>query len=210
MESKKADYVLSKLSLMHPDARCELNFRTPFELLVAVILSAQCTDKRVNIVTKELFSRFNTPRDFAALSEQELGEYIYSTGFYKNKAKSIIEASQALIREYGGEVPRELDKLVKLKGVGRKTASVVLSVAFGIPAMPVDTHVFRVSKRIGLAQSDTPDGVEEELKKVFREKDWILAHHLLIFHGRYVCLSRSPKCGECKVNGVCDYALEKY
>lgn len=205
MKESKASYVLLKLGLAHPTAHCELNFSTPFELLVAVILSAQCTDKRVNQVTQKLFAKYNTPEDFATLSEEELGKHIYSTGFYRNKAKSIIAASQSLLSDYGGVVPDELDELVKLRGVGRKTASVVLAVAFSKPAMPVDTHVFRVAKRIGFAHSNTPEGVEAELKEVFEEKDWILAHHLLIFHGRYTCLARSPQCSKCNINSVCDF-----
>ncbi len=205
MENKKAAFVLHNLALMHPNAHCELNFRSPFELLIAVILSAQCTDKRVNIVTEKLFAKYNTPQDFAQLSPEQLEPYIYSTGFYKNKAKSIIEASRSLIEQYQGKVPDELDTLVRLRGVGRKTASVVLAVAFGKPAFPVDTHVFRVSKRIGLASGNTADGVEQELRKAFHKDDWILAHHLLIFHGRYICTSRSPKCAECKINDVCNY-----
>ena len=205
MKNKKVAFVLDNLALMHPNAHCELVFRSPFELLVAVILSAQCTDKRVNMVTEKLFAKYNTAQDFAKLSPEELEPYIYSTGFYKNKAKSIVEASRSLLEHYQGKVPDDLDALVSLRGVGRKTASVVLAVAFGKPAFPVDTHVFRVSKRIGLASGNSPEGVEQELKKVFDKDDWIVAHHLLIFHGRYTCTARSPKCAECKINDVCDY-----
>lgn len=205
MKNKKATFLLHNLALMHPDAHCELNYRSPFELLVAVILSAQCTDKRVNMVTEKLFEKYNTPEDFATLNPEQLERDIYSTGFYKNKAKSIIAASQSIIDKFDGKVPSELDQLTSLRGVGRKTASVVLAVAFGKPAFPVDTHVFRVAKRVGLACGNTADSVEKELREVFDKQDWIVAHHLLIFHGRYTCTSRNPKCMECNINKICDY-----
>jgi endonuclease III len=167
------DVIFDLLSGMHPGARCELDFATPFELLVAVILSAQCTDKRVNIATAKLFKDHNTPEAFAALSPEELKPYIYTCGFFNNKAKNIIAMSKALVEKFGGEVPRSLEELVSLDGVGRKTASVVLAVAFDIPAMPVDTHVFRVSRRIGLAEGNNVEKVEEELKALYPPKNGI-------------------------------------
>ena len=201
--------VYLKLKEMHPDAGCELNYSTPFELLVAVILSAQCTDKRVNIVTDKLFKVYNTPEQFARLTAEELKPYIYSTGFYNNKAKNIIAASREIVEKYSGEVPREMDKLVALAGVGRKTASVVMTVAYGVPAMPVDTHVFRVSRRIGIASGDTVEKVERELCAAYPPEQWNMLHHTLIFHGRYVCKARKPDCGSCRLKGICLYSLKE-
>ena len=201
--------VYLKLKEMHPNAGCELNYSTPFELLVAVILSAQCTDKRVNIVTDKLFKVYNTPEQFARLTVEELKPYIFSTGFYNNKAKNILAASREIVEKYSGEVPREMDKLVALAGVGRKTASVVMTVAYDEPAMPVDTHVFRVSRRIGIASGNTVEKVERELCKAYPAEQWNTLHHTLIFHGRYVCKAQKPACGECKLKGICLYSIGK-
>lgn len=188
---------------MHEGAACELNFSTPFELLVAVIMSAQCTDKRVNIITNKLFGVYNTPEQFAALTPEALKPYIFSCGFYNNKAKNIINMSKALMDKHNGVVPNTMDELTALDGVGRKTASVVLTVAFGIPAMPVDTHVFRVSRRIGLASADTPEGVEQQLMLAVDKTKWHDLHHYLIFHGRYVCHARKPACENCLLTDYC-------
>ncbi|MFA5449319.1 MAG: endonuclease III [Clostridia bacterium] len=201
--------VFNALQSMHPNAGCELDFSTPFELLVAVILSAQCTDKRVNMATEKLFKVYNTAEAFAALTLEELIPYIYSCGFYNNKGKNILSMSRELAEKYQGEVPKDFDKLTALAGVGRKTASVVLAVAFDIPAMPVDTHVFRVSKRIGLASGNNPDKVERELKELYEEKYWNSLHHYLIFHGRYICKSQKPNCPECLIKPYCGYYNEK-
>ena len=194
--------ILEKLKIEQPNAGCELNFSTPFELLVAVILSAQCTDKRVNMATEKLFKVYNTAEQFASLSLEELAPYIFSCGFYNNKGKNIIAMAKELVEKYNGEVPRDFDKLVKLAGVGRKTASVVMTVAFDEPAMPVDTHVFRVSRRLGLSKGNTPEKVEQDLCKAFDREDWNSLHHTMIFHGRYVCHSQRPKCDECLVKEV--------
>lgn len=198
-----ADKLLSELKIMHPNAACELNFSSPFELLVAVILSAQCTDKRVNMVTDNLFKLYNTPEAFSKLTHGELEPLILSTGFYKNKAESLISMSKDLLARFFGIVPQSLEELISLKGVGRKTASVVLAVAFKIPAMPVDTHVFRVSKRLHLSSGNNPEAVEEDLKRFFKKEDWIDAHHLLLFHGRYICKAQKPMCEKCNLVEVC-------
>lgn len=207
MEEKRL--VFEALAASHPDAKCELHFTTPFELLVAVILSAQCTDKRVNIATDKLFKVYNTPEQFAALDEEELKPYIFSCGFYNNKAKNIIGMAKALVKDYGGIVPKTLEELTGLDGVGRKTASVVLAVAFGIPAMPVDTHVFRVSNRIGLVSASTVEKTEEQLSAAFPKEEWNALHHYLIFHGRYVCHAGKPDCLNCAVPPYCKYYKEK-
>ncbi len=205
----KNNNILEKLKIAHPTAGCELEYSTPFELLVAVILSAQCTDKRVNIATRELFKVYSTPEQFASLTLEELKPYIFSCGFYNNKGTNIIAMSRALVEKHGGQVPRTLEELTALAGVGRKTASVVLSVAFDIPAMPVDTHVFRVSRRIGLASGDTVEKVERELMQAFPKEDWNALHHTLIFQGRYVCKSQKPDCEGCMIKEECKYFKEK-
>ncbi|MGN0768621.1 MAG: endonuclease III [Christensenellales bacterium] len=205
MTEEEAKKLLEELKKMHPNAGCELNYSTPFELLVAVILSAQCTDKRVNMITEKLFKVYNTPEQFAALTPEELKPYIYSCGFFNSKGNNIIAMSKELVEKYGGEVPRDFDKLTALAGVGRKTASVVLSVGFDIPAMPVDTHVNRVAKRIGFSQGNTVEKVEEDLKKLFPPEDWNALHHSMIFHGRYICESRKPRCSECTLSDRCVY-----
>lgn len=202
MESTK-DKIFAALEAEHPDAKCELNYRTPFELLVAVILSAQCTDKRVNLVTKDLFEVASTPEDFVKMPIAELEERIRSCGFYHNKAKSIKSMAESVL-SLGG-VPETREDLMKLSGVGRKTANVVYSVAFGGNAIAVDTHVFRVSNRIGLVNADTPEKVEDGLTALFEEEKWGKLHHLLIFHGRYVCTAKSPKCEECSLKEWCKY-----
>lgn len=201
--------ILEKLKIEQPNAGCELNFTTPFELLVAVILSAQCTDKRVNMATDKLFKVYNTAKQFAELSLDELAPYIFSCGFYNNKGKNIIAMAKELVEKYDGEVPCDFDKLVKLAGVGRKTASVVMTVAFDEPAMPVDTHVFRVSRRLGLSKGNTPEKVEQDLCKAYSREDWNSLHHTMIFHGRYVCHSQRPECDKCLVKEYCIYEKDK-
>lgn len=201
--------ILEKLKIEQPNAGCELNFTTPFELLVAVILSAQCTDKRVNMATDKLFKVYNTAKQFAELSLDELAPYIFSCGFYNNKGKNIIAMAKELVEKYDGEVPCDFDKLVKLAGVGRKTASVVMTVAFDEPAMPVDTHVFRVSRRLGLSKGNTPEKVEQDLCKVYPREDWNSLHHTMIFHGRYICHSQRPECDKCLVKEYCIYEKDK-
>ncbi len=209
MATKDMNVIFKKLSVMHKDAKCELNYNSPFELLIAVILSAQCTDIRVNKITDKLFKVYNQPEQFAELELSQLKEYIYSCGFYNNKGKSIIEMSKALMEKFNGQVPSTMEELTTLAGVGRKTASVVLSVAFGIPAMPVDTHVFRVSRRLGIAKSSEPYGVEKELCDLIDKDKWNNMHHYLIFHGRYICRARNPNCKQCTLQTECDYYNKK-
>ncbi len=181
----------------------ELVFGSPFELLVAVILSAQCTDKRVNMVTEKLFRKANTPEGILAMGLSALEEEIHPCGFYHNKAKNILAACRKLCEEYGGEVPEDYDALLNLPGVGRKTANVVMSVAFKFPAIAVDTHVFRIANRLKLAVGETPLEVEKGLQKAIPKEKWSDAHHWLIWHGRKICKSRRPLCGECPLAEVC-------
>jgi len=201
--TKDNEEIFNALEEMHKNAKCELNFQTPFELLVAVVLSAQCTDKRVNSVTAELFKVANTPEQFVEMDISELERRIYSCGFYRNKAAAI-KALSASILELG-EMPKTREGLMKLRGVGRKTANVVYAVAYGGNAIAVDTHVFRVANRIGLVHAGTPEQTEEQLMAAFDEGLWSRLHHLLIFQGRYVCHSRMPDCGICPVSDRCEY-----
>lgn len=201
----KADEIIERLKIDYPSAHCELNYGSAFELLVAVILSAQCTDKRVNIVTAELFRKYNKPLDFATMEQEKLETLIHSCGFYRAKARNIISASRYIIEKYNGEVPSTMEELLTLGGVGRKTANVMMSVAFGKPALAVDTHVFRTAHRLGLSDKPTPEGVEKDLVAALSEENLSIAHHLLIFHGRYRCHSRNPNCGDCSLADKCTY-----
>lgn len=210
MKKKDVDSTLRILSEVYKDAKCALNFSSPYELLVSTILSAQCTDIRVNIVTEKLFIEYNTPEKIVELTDKELQEKIMPCGFYRNKSKNILETSRLLLLNYNGKVPNTMEELTKLPGVGRKTANVVMSNAFNIPAIAVDTHVFRVSKRIGFASGDSPLKVEEELRKVIPEKLWSNAHHYLIWHGRKICKSRKPQCEICPISQYCNYYKETY
>lgn len=205
MNKENIDKVLKILSETYPNAKCALNFNSPYELLVSTILSAQCTDKRVNVVTENLYKEYNTPEKMVTLSEEELEEKIRSCGFYKNKSKNILETSRAILSEHNGKVPKTMEELTKLPGVGRKTANVVLSNAFGIPAIAVDTHVFRVSNRIGLAKGKTPEQVEKQLMKNVPKHMWSDTHHYLIWHGRNICKARKPDCEKCPVAPWCEY-----
>ena len=208
MDNKRAQKILDELKKMHPDAGCELNYGTPFELLVAVILSAQCTDKRVNEVTKDLFKKYNNPEQYATMTPAELEPLIHSCGFFHNKAVNIIGAAKGIVDRFGGEVPKSMAELTSLPGVGRKTASVVMTVAFDEPAMPVDTHVFRVSGRLGLSHGKNPEQVEKDLKDLYPPSDWNIVHHTLIFHGRYICKALRPNCSECTLTEYCPYFKE--
>lgn len=208
MDNKRAQKILDELKKMHADAGCELNYGTPFELLVAVILSAQCTDKRVNEVTKDLFKKYNTPEQYATMTPAELEPLIHSCGFFHNKAVNIIGAAKGIVDRFGGEVPKTMAELTSLPGVGRKTASVVMTVAFDEPAMPVDTHVFRVSGRLGLSHGKNPEQVEKDLKDLYPPSDWNIVHHTLIFHGRYICKALRPNCSECTLTEYCPYFKE--
>lgn len=185
-----------------------LNYRSPFELLVAVVLSAQCTDTRVNIITARLFPAYDTPAKMLALGEDGLAEKIRDCGLFRGKARNLIAACAALIEDHGGQVPASFDELVQLPGVGRKTANVLLSQLFGVPAIAVDTHVFRVANRLGLAPAATPEKVEEGLKKAIPRRDWSSAHHWLIWHGRRICKARRPECGACPLNELCPSAFK--
>lgn len=198
--------ILERLAHHYPDAKCALNHTTPFELLVATMLSAQCTDARVNIVTGRVFPTYNTPEHFAGLTPDQIGELIKDCGLWQTKAKNIHATSHILLQEHGGEVPSNREELVKLPGVGRKTANVVLSNAFDVPAIAVDTHVFRVSNRLGLANATTVEETEEQLMRRIPRQQWSPAHHWLIHHGRQVCDARKPKCSECPLADLCKYA----
>lgn len=203
--NEKSQKVLNELSRLYPDAQPALKFSTPYELLVAVILSAQCTDERVNKVTEVLFEKHNTPETMLSLSQQELEKYIFSCGFYRNKAAHILSASRDIIEKFNGEVPPTLEELKTLAGVGQKTANVVYAVAFGGDAIAVDTHVFRVSNRLGIAKGNTPAKVEEGLCTAFPKSEWSKAHHYLIYHGRRVCHSQKPDCANCTLKTLCEY-----
>lgn len=199
-----ADKILDILSGMYPSVPA-LKFSSPFELLTAVMLSAQCTDRQVNRVTGVLFKKYNKPEDFAALTPEELEEYIKSCGFYRNKALNIIKTSRILVEDYNSEVPNTMDELLKLPGVGRKTANVVLSNAFGVDAIAVDTHVFRVANRLGLADAADVMKTEYDLMENIPKDKWSKAHHWLIYHGRNICTARNPKCGICPVSMYCKF-----
>ncbi|WP_409177372.1 endonuclease III [Brevibacillus fortis] len=198
--------ILDNLQQLYPDAHCELNYTTPFELLIATILSAQCTDKRVNEITAPMFQQLNQPEHYLHLTQEEMEEHIKGLGLYKNKSKNILETCRILYEKYNSEVPQTHAELEALPGVGRKTANVVLSNAFGIPAIAVDTHVFRVGNRLGLANSDNVDEVERQLMKRIPKEKWTDAHHWLIWHGRRVCSSRNPQCGSCTLQSMCKFA----
>lgn len=200
---RDVEALLDKLDTCYPDAHCELYYGSDWQLLVAVILSAQCTDKRVNQVTPKLFERASSPQDFVDIPLEELEKLIYSCGFYHNKAKNIKLAARDVVEKFGGAVPGTIDELVTLAGVGRKTANVVFAVGFKGQAMPVDTHVFRLAHRLGLSDGKTPEAVEKDLRAVIPEKYYTRAHHLLIFHGRYTCKSRRPECDKCMVKEYC-------
>ncbi|WP_321330724.1 endonuclease III [uncultured Bacteroides sp.] len=194
-----------------PVAETELHYNNPFELLIAVILSAQCTDKRINIITPKLFHDFPTPEALAATTPEVVFDYIHSVSYPNNKAKHLVGMARMLVKDFGGEVPNELEQLIKLPGVGRKTANVIQSVVFHKAAMAVDTHVFRVSNRIGLTtNSKTPLATEKELMKYIPKKLVPIAHHWLILHGRYICQARTPKCTECGLKPWCKYYSELY
>jgi endonuclease-3 len=201
----RARKILQRLSRAYPDAAIALRFTTPLELLVATILSAQCTDERVNAVTESLFKRYREARDYAGADPAKLEREIHSTGFFKAKTRALIGLGRALLERHGGEVPRTVDELTALPGVGRKTANVVLGNAFGVPALAVDTHVFRVSQRLELARADDPEKVHDQLCAVIPRRKWTEATHLLIFHGRRTCLARKPDCPRCPVNPLCPW-----
>jgi len=201
---KQAATVIRRLKKEYPNAHCALEHSNAFELLIATILSAQCTDARVNIVTAELFRKYRGPEDFVNTSQSELERDIHSTGFFRNKAKNIQAACRRIIEVYGGRVPQTMDDLLTLGGVARKTANVVMGNAFGIASgVVVDTHVSRLSQRLGLTKNKTPEKIEKDLENVVPKKDWIMLPHWLISHGRAVCIARNPKCPECVLADIC-------
>lgn len=204
--SARTGEILDRLETLYPDADCELVHRNAYELLIATILSAQCTDKRVNAVTPTLFARYPTARDLATAALPEVEGIIRSTGFFRAKAKSITGCARALVEEHGGEVPRIFDAAVKLRGVGRKTANVVLGHVYGIAeGIAVDTHVLRLSARLGLSKNSDPIAVERDLMKLVPQTRWVKTTDLLIFHGRRVCDARKPRCGECGIFDLCSW-----
>jgi endonuclease-3 len=205
MTKKNIKEVIERLEALYPDAKAELDFKNPFELLIAVILSAQCTDVRVNQVTKVLFEVAGDALSLSELPIEQIEEIIKPCGLYKTKSKNIQETARRLVAFYGGEVPSSHEALTELPGVGRKTANVVVSNAFGIPAIAVDTHVFRVSNRIGLAKASTVEATESQLMKAIDKDKWTLAHHMIIFHGRRVCKARQPQCEVCTLSDLCEF-----
>jgi len=203
--TSKAEEIFSRLSKANPSPRGELDHVNPYTLLVAVVLSAQATDKGVNRATEKLFRKVTTPEQMLALGEEGLIEHIKTIGLFRAKARNVIKLSRDLIDKHAGDVPQDRDALEELAGVGRKTANVVMNIAFGVPTIAVDTHVFRVSQRLGLAKGKTPLAIEEQLLKVVPQKYLQHAHHWLILHGRYTCVARKPKCPECTVRDLCPF-----
>jgi len=208
-KQERAAEILVRLKRMYPKAKCTLDYTNPFELLIATILSAQSTDVRVNIVTKSLFRKYPNPTAFAAAAQPAMERDIRQTGFFRNKAKAVIAASKSIMEKHGGEVPRTMEELTALPGVGRKTANVVLGNAFHLPVgVVVDTHVTRVSGRLGLTAHSDPVKIEQDLMKLIPQKEWTVFSHRLIAHGRKICIARKPKCRECFLNDVCPSAEE--
>lgn len=203
-KKKRAAEIIKRLNKEYPDAHCALEHTNAFELLIATILSAQCTDERVNIVTANLFRKYRAPGDYLKVSADELERDIHSTGFFRNKAKNIQAACRKIIENFGGEIPRTMEELLTLNGVARKTANVVLGNAYGIAAgVVVDTHVSRLSERLGLTEPKTPEKIELELMELVPKRHWVMFPHWLITHGRRICNARKPKCGECTLADIC-------
>ncbi len=209
-DRQKAREIYARLRAEHPAARIELDFSDPFELLVATVLSAQCTDVRVNQVTARLFRKYRTPDDYLSVPKEELEQDIRSTGFFRRKAESIRRIAQALHERFEDHVPADIEALTSLPGVGRKTANVVLGNAFGIPGLVVDTHVARVSQRLGLTAESDPTRIEQDLMRLFPDEEWVRLSHTLIFHGRYLCKARKPECGRCPANDLCRFFRERH
>jgi endonuclease-3 len=205
---KRVKEIIKILSKEIPDSRIALRFSNPLELLIATILSAQCTDVKVNQVTVDLFEKYHTVKDYAEADLTKLEEEIRPTGFYRNKARSIQKCCQELVKRFGGEVPKTLEELVTLPGVGRKTANVILGNAFGVPGIAVDTHVHRVSQRIGLTKNDDPVKIEFDLIEIVPKEEWSHFSNLLIWHGRKTCIAKKPLCGICPIRKRCDYGLK--
>lgn len=203
-EALRITAILDELDRLYPDAHCELHFRNPFELLISVILSAQCTDDRVNLITPTLFERFPDAKALAESDQEEVEKIIFSTGFYRNKAKNIRTAAKKLCEKFGGAVPQTMVELLTLPGVARKTANVVMGTAFGIPSgVVVDTHISRLSQRLGMTGEDEPEKIERDLQKLWPQERWIMSGHRLIWHGRRVCFARKPSCATCTLRPLC-------
>ena len=207
MKNKKdVEKIIQILKETYPDAKCSLDFTSPFEMMVSVMLSAQCTDERVNKTTPDLFNKYNTPEKMVQISQSELEKIIHPCGFYKNKAKNIIAASKMLIEKYNGIVPNSIEELIKLPGVGRKSANVIMLEAFNDPSgIAVDTHAKRISNRLGFSKESEPEKIEQDLLKLFEKKYWYDVNHLLVWHGRGYCDARKPNCDECTINKYCDF-----
>ena len=206
---KEAIKIIECLKLAYPDATCSLDFTTPFEMMISVMLSAQCTDERVNKTTPNLFCKYNTPEEMVKVDIKELEEIIHPCGFYKNKAKNIILASEMIIEKYGGKVPKQIDELVKIPGVGRKSANVIMLEAFNTPCgIAVDTHAKRISNKMGFSKESDPIKIEQDLINVFPKKYFYDVNHLFVWHGRNYCDARKPDCKRCPVNKYCDNFLE--
>jgi endonuclease-3 len=202
-KKNRAKNIVTILKKKYPEAKTKLIFENPFQLLISTILSAQCTDDRVNIVSKELYKKYKTPKDFASAPVADLEKAVYSTGFYKAKAKKIKECSASIIEKFDGKVPDEMDSLLQLEGVGRKTANVILCSAFGKPAIPVDTHVKRLSNLLKLSEESNPDKIEFDLMEVLEKKEWTIYSDLMMAHGRQICNAKKPKCKECCIFDLC-------
>jgi len=208
VDASRVEQIIGLLKQLYPSARCELDFSDPFQLLLATMLSAQCTDTRVNQVTPTLFAKFKHPCELMLVTAEDLEEDIRSCGLYRTKAKNILACSREICLRYGGKVPSTREQLEQLPGVGRKTANVVVYNAFTVPALAVDTHVYRVARRLQLARANTPEKVEQELCAIIPEKHWGEIHHLLIWHGRRVCSARNPSCPSCALNNLCPHFKE--
>lgn len=209
-EKQRTQKIIARLKKEYPDARCSLNYTNPLELLIATILSAQCTDERVNIVTADLFRKYRAAQDYTKVPQSELEQDIRSTGFYRNKAKAIQGAAKIISEQHGGRVPDKMEELLALPGVARKTANVVLGNAYGISSgVVVDTHVGRLSQRLGLTTHEQPEKIERDLMELVPKKEWVDFSHLLIYHGRKVCKARTPLCAECVIEQMCPSSLLK-
>lgn len=200
---RQAARVVKTLAKLYPDAICSLTHENPLQLLIATMLSAQCTDERVNVVTPTLFAKYSDAAAFARADGKDVERLIQSTGFFRNKAKNIVACCQALVDKHGGDVPKTMEELVVLPGVGRKTANVVLGNAFGVPGLVVDTHVHRLSQRLGLTTAETPEKIEQALMPLIPKKEWVAFGHRMIYHGRQICTARSPKCEQCAMRKFC-------
>ncbi|MCX7771515.1 MAG: endonuclease III [Clostridia bacterium] len=208
-KKEKAKAIFDTLELLYPDADCSLDYMDPLQLLIATQLAAQCTDARVNIVTKELFQKYRTVEDYAGASLEELEQDIKPTGFYHNKARNIKECCIKLLKDYNGQIPGTMEELTSLPGVGRKTANVMLSTIFHKPGVIVDTHCTRLSNRLGLTKSENPDIIEQDIMKLLPQKRWAKFSHNLVYHGRAICQARTPKCEVCSILPYCDYGKKK-